>query len=157
MLYFAYGSNLLTSRLKKRVPSASKLNNALLPDYSLTFNKKSKDGSGKCSIIPNAGSVVHGVIFEIDENEKYRLDRAEGLGFGYNEEEITVYVGEKPIDTFTYIASKSHTDNSLSLYHWYKTLVLEGAREHSLPEDYIGKIQKVSSVIDQDEERRNSV
>ncbi len=156
MLYFAYGSNLLTNRLKNRVPTVSKVDNGTLPDYSLSFHKRSIDGSGKCNIIREGGSVVHGVIFEIDKNEKSNLDQSEGAGSGYNEEQITVYVGGESISVFTYIASESHVDNSLSPYLWYKTLVVEGAREHGFPEDYIDEIQKVNSVRDQNQERRKS-
>jgi hypothetical protein len=138
------------------VPSASKINNAILTDYSLSFHKRSIDGSGKCSIIPKEGSVVYGVIFKFDKNQKSNLDRVEGAGSGYNEKQITVNVGGESISVFTYIASESHIDNSLSPYLWYKTLVVEGAREHGFPEDYIDEIQKVNSVRDKNQERRKN-
>ena len=51
MLYFAYGSNMLTERLKARVSSATPIGKANLSDHGLRFHKKSKDGSGKCDII----------------------------------------------------------------------------------------------------------
>ena len=50
--YFAFGSNMLLERIKKRVPSARVLGNATLGGYALRFNKLSKDGSGKANIVP---------------------------------------------------------------------------------------------------------
>lgn len=155
MLYFDYGSNMLTSRLRNRVPSASKINNAILPDYSLFYHKRSIDGSGKCNIKQTNGSLVHGIIFKIDENEKPDLDRAEGLGSGYEETQIEVYVEDDPVKVFTYVASESHMDSSLHPYDWYKILVLEGAREHGLPEKYINAIEEVNTVRDPNQERRD--
>ena len=38
-------------------------------------------------------------------------------------------------------------------YHWYKEQVVQGAREHGLPEGYIKKIADVESIPDQDPER----
>jgi len=40
-----------------------------------------------------------------------------------------------------------------SFYHWYKKLVLAGAREHSLPVGYVEAIETVESVNDPDEAR----
>jgi gamma-glutamylcyclotransferase len=51
MLYFAYGSNMLTERLKARVPSTRPISPAILSDYDLRFHKRSTDKSGKCDII----------------------------------------------------------------------------------------------------------
>ena len=41
---FAYGSNMLTSRLRRRCPSAMPLGVATLIGYELRWHKKSKDG-----------------------------------------------------------------------------------------------------------------
>lgn len=157
MLYFAYGSNMFTKRLQNRAPSASKITNAALSGYSLYFHKRSnKDGSGKCNIRPKNDSVVYGVIYEIDKKQKSDLDRAEGLGYGYEEAHITVNTDNGIADVFTYMASESHIGNSLNPFSWYKTLVLVGTNEHGLPEDYIANIKAVNSVIDPDKNRRNN-
>ena len=49
MLYFAYGSNMLTARLRERMPSCKPLGIAKLPGHALRFHKRSKDQSGKCN------------------------------------------------------------------------------------------------------------
>lgn len=48
ILYFAYGSNMSSARLRARVPSCRPIGIAFLPGHELRFHKRSKDGSGKC-------------------------------------------------------------------------------------------------------------
>ena len=48
ILYFAYGSNMSSRRLKNRVESANVISTGILEKYKLKFHKISEDGSGKC-------------------------------------------------------------------------------------------------------------
>jgi gamma-glutamylcyclotransferase len=50
-LNFAYGSNMLSARLRERVPSARPAGTACLPGFSLRWHKVSVDGSGKCNVV----------------------------------------------------------------------------------------------------------
>jgi gamma-glutamylcyclotransferase len=59
--YFAFGSNMLLERIKKRVPSARALGIATLGGYALRFNKLSKDGSAKANIVPFGGPAGGGL------------------------------------------------------------------------------------------------
>src|SRR3989441_4880942 len=88
--YFAYGSNMCTSRLRKRVPSAKAHSKASLSGYTLKFHKRSKDGSAKCNVLEtkNPRDMVMGVLFYIDPAEKPDLDKAEGVGHGYHETKV---------------------------------------------------------------------
>ena len=93
MLIFSYGSNMNLNRLSQRVPSAMKVSKAFLPGHKLVCNKISNDGSAKANIIKTdvLAEVVWGVLFSIDRNEKALLDKAEGLGKGYNEDTLTFF------------------------------------------------------------------
>jgi cation transport regulator ChaC len=107
ILYFAYGSNMSTARLRHRVPSCRVVCIVRLPKYRLRFHERSKDGSGKCNAIyteaPTDG--VFGVVYEISLNEKAALDRAEGLGRGYNEQRLSVLSSDqRDLQALTYIA-----------------------------------------------------
>ncbi|MFC1743342.1 gamma-glutamylcyclotransferase family protein [Candidatus Riflebacteria bacterium] len=156
MKYFAYGSNLPLKRLQhpSRAPSARKITNAVLKGYILKFHKISKDGSGKCDIhkTENDSDVVHGVVFEIDESDKRGLNRAEGLGYGYEQKTVRVFAGDKEIEAITYYAT--NIDSSFKPYHWYKNYVVAGAKENGLPADYIKMLESVESIEDPDSERR---
>ena len=155
MLYFAYGSNMLSRRLQhpSRVPSAIPLATAYLSGHNLTFDKRSRDGSGKCDAEATGvpGDRVYGVVYEIDAAEKPCLDRAEGLGKGYAEKTETVTSGSGPLCSLVYFATDK--DRALKPYHWYKNFVVAGAREHSLPSDYIALLEKVESREDPDTAR----
>lgn len=149
-LYFAYGSNMLSRRLRARTPSATAKGVGYLRGRRLTFDKVSTDGSGKCDIEPTPHQTdrVYGVLFEIANNERAALDEAEGLGQGYREERVTVITSSGNVDAVAYTATNK--DAALRPYHWYKAYVVCGAKEHDLPTDYIAAIETVDSVDDAD-------
>lgn len=155
MLYFAYGSNMSQRRLRQRVPSAQKVSVATLPGHRLVFHKKSEtDRSAKCDAYPTLDSneVVIGILFELDRSEKLLLDCAEGLGVGYEDRAIGVFLEDESLyEAFAYFAIC--IDPSLKPYHWYKEHVLRGAVENSLPERYINSIQCVESIDDPNSKR----
>ncbi len=136
-------------RLSERVPSTQFVSIATLANHELRFHKSGMDGSAKCDAFETnrLENTVHGVIFEIAASEKYRLDRKEGLGYGYGEKNVTVLSpDDEPLHAITYYAT--HIDSSLKPFHWYKEHVLRGARENGLPEHYIEAIAGIESVAD---------
>jgi len=156
MLYFAYGSNMCTGRLRQRVRSASQPFVARLAGHTLRFHKRSTDGSGKADAFSTGVETdcVWGVVFEIDEAEKPLLDVAEGAGKGYHEEAVTVTDaegGRHPV--FVYIADASHIDANRRPYSWYKRFVVEGAHQHGLPRDYLVVLEATRDVEDPDRTR----
>ena len=56
-------------------------------------------------------------------------------------------------DASVYVALKPKNDPSLRPYTWYKRFLVEGAREHSLPEDYIAELELIEAVTDSNEQR----
>ncbi len=141
-------------RLQERVPSAKKLEIVTLTNHQLRFNMNCDDGSGKCDAFQtnNIKDTVIGALFEIDKNEKDVLDRAESLGFGYDEKSVCVqnYSGEV-FKALTYYAIK--IDASLKPYSWYLNHVIIGAKETKLPTDYLAVIESIECVEDPDKNR----
>jgi len=153
--YLAYGSNLHPVRLRERIPSARLFGTVELPGRGLRFSKRSVDGSAKCTIGPgNPTQSVHGAVYRIDQRHRTVLDRIEGLGAGYAEQRETVTVGGQVVEVFYYVATADYLEDSLYPYHWYKALVLAGARYHGFPPQYIAALEEVESVDDPDPERR---
>lgn len=149
IFYFAYGSNMSTLRIKRRIGSATVLSTGHLSEHALRFHKRSVDGSAKCNIEHTKllDDKVYGVIFEIHKSEKAILDRYEGLGNGYEEKRVSTYLPDgRIIAATTYYAT--HIDASLQPYHWYKEHVLRGAREHALPDEHIAAIESIGSIAD---------
>lgn len=153
--YFAYGSNMLTRRLTAadRAPSAKPVGIGYVEGRRLTFDKVSKDGSGKCDAEKTGEKTdrVYGVIFEIDFTEKTALDEAEGLGKGYAEECVEVVTPAGKVPLKPYIATKK--ESGLRPYHWYKVIIVVGAVEHGLPRDYVEWLRAFESIEDPNAER----
>jgi len=153
--YFAYGSNMFTPRLQKRAQDAKVLCNGSLAGYALRFHKRSTDCSGKCNIVKTGdqNDIVYGVVFELPVNQKESLDAAEGLGKGYHEEILDVVTDIGLISANAYVADESAIDESLVPYTWYKALVVEGAKQHGLPDEYVIEIEKILAKEDPDPKR----
>jgi len=156
--YFAYGSNMLNERLQdpERCPSAKRIGTAVARGYSLGFCKKSKDGSGKAALLngDTPEAEVDGVLFEIDEDERPKLGKAEGEGDGYDrDDDFKVIRNGQETTATTYLMSPGHRDDSLKPYDWYHALVVAGALQHVLPESYIEKLRKVDTKPDSSKER----
>ena len=143
MLYAAYGSNLHPRRLGRRVPSARLIGCAKVIGWSLSFDKRGKDGSGKCSIRLSGDSFLYVAVYNMAPKEKASLDRVEGLGYGYNEHTLPV---PGYGDCYTYIGT--HLDEKLSPYDWYRDLVMAGCVFLGFPSRYTESIAEVPCVVD---------
>ena len=154
ILYFSYGSNMSSRRLKNRVESANVISTGILEKYKLKFHKISEDGSGKCdAYFTNVlNDKINGVIYSIHEKDLDKLDDCEGLDKGYKKENVDIIKanGEK-VKAFTYIAT--NIEKSLLPFSWYKYHVLHGAVENDLPHDYITFIDSFKSEDDEKMER----
>jgi gamma-glutamylcyclotransferase len=154
--YFAYGSNLHPVRLIQRVPESEFVSSAMVSGYCLRFHKRSSDGSGKCNIVYSGSDndIVYGAIYLMPVDSRKILDRYEGVGDGYEIQMLEVQAGNQLHEVFAYLAQKSHIDDLMQPYHWYKELVLRGAELHMLPDHYIRSISAVASVQDEEQQRR---
>lgn len=126
-LYFAYGSNMLSARLKARCPSAKVIGKATALGYALEFTKPGQDSSGKATLLNAAGHDTPGVLFEIAKSDLAELDRAEGAHRGYvrNDQFRIELAGQNAARVATtYLASK--TEAHLMPYDWYLALVIAG-------------------------------
>ena len=132
-LYFAYGSNLVVRRMSGRVPSARPLGVASLRGYRLTFDKRGRDGSGKANLRAEDGATVWGALYQLDASHWKFLDACER---GYTRLTVQAALGRAaPAEAQTY-RSDLLTDEPV-LFASYKQLLVDGAREHGLPEEWI--------------------
>ena len=158
-LYFAYGSNMLEQRLKDRVESAEFFSSAWIRGYEVRFRKISIDGSGKADLVQtgNLEDIVHGVVYQFDPADWHALDKHEGAtgnNPGYDRVPIQVHTDCGSRDVTTYLARRGRIDESLKPYTWYLDLILCGAEQHGLPEDYRQKIENIVDIPDPDENRK---
>jgi gamma-glutamylcyclotransferase len=154
MNYFAYGSNLSTSRLLARIPTAIPKTVATVSGYTLRFHKIGHDKSGKCDIVPtrDRNANVHGIIYDISRSDKAVLDEIEGVGNGYKIANLRVTARNGlHIEVFTYLATS--IASTMKPFDWYHHFVLAGAIEHSFPEQYLEAIRTTETIADPDRER----
>lgn len=152
VLYFAYGSNMLRERLARRCPRARAVGPATLKNHRLTFDKFSTDGSGKGAYESAQGERLFGVLWALPETELPALDRAEGVGHGY--ERVTTEVvqgGGEMMQATTYRATDCRP--GLRPYDWYLDLVIAGAEQQGLPDGYIDRLRATPSEADVDLDR----
>jgi gamma-glutamylcyclotransferase len=141
--HFAYGSNMNRAQMLSRVGNILEEHNARLPNFELRFNKKVRGGTAGANVQPSPGKMVYGVLYKIEENSFRSLDRYEGVPEHYRRIEIQVTPdGGNPVPAQVYIASK--IEKGLRPSAQYLQAILQGAGEHSLPEDYIGEIKSAA-------------
>ncbi len=151
--YFAYGSNMLPSRLHARIGDFPSGAVGVAQGYQLRFHKRGSDGSAKCNALwtGDLRHVLYGAVYHITEGQKNLLDQFEGVG--YVTANITVNSNRSRHPAFTYVAAKDHIDSSLYPFDWYKRFVLAGARDFKLPNPYIRNIELIAALADPDRSR----
>jgi gamma-glutamylcyclotransferase (GGCT)/AIG2-like uncharacterized protein YtfP len=139
-LYFAYGSNLSSGRLLGRVPSARVVGPARLRGFRLRCDKRGADGSGKANLHAEPGGLVWGAVYALDPGDWPALDACETL---YARIAVRVEARERELAVQTY-RSDALTGDPVP-FAWYRRLILEGAREHALPPDYLRALEALPS------------
>jgi gamma-glutamylcyclotransferase len=144
MRYFAYGSNMNWEQMKQRCPSALFLGVGRLKDHRLAITRKSRRRlCGTADVIEEPGSVVWGIVYEIEAAELLVLD---GFEDGYRRESMNISVSGQEATAWVYIAEKELCPPPPSAH--YKRLMLEGARHWRLPTDYIAYLEQIEAVED---------
>ncbi len=156
--YFAYGSNMLLERLRAqdRCPSARVIGSGLVQDYELCFAKRSKDGSGKATLVQRTSARVHGVLFAVDESERDQLKKTEGAGTHYHgvDDFPVLDVREGTIrQAMSFFAASDYFETNLQPFDWYVALVIAGAQQNASPEDHLQILLNVETIADPIEDR----
>ncbi|MEP1096956.1 MAG: gamma-glutamylcyclotransferase family protein [Cyclobacteriaceae bacterium] len=153
--FFSYGSNLLFERIQKRTPSVEVIKQFKIDQFELVFNKRSKDGSTKANIVQSdIASSVYGTIKRIEKAEKKNLDRAEGLGYGYDLEYFETTLHDEIISVGYYIAREEKYLMEGKPYDWYLDYVRFGALQNQFPKEYISMLNSVEGDVDKNGLRR---
>ncbi len=134
--YFAYGSNMLESRLKERI-SAKYIGVGKLNNYQFLCNKKSKFGSAKGNISTSQNNYVLGVLYEVVYSDLLELDKIEG---GYKRIEVDIELDEEIVKAFAYESIK--TTDELPQKE-YLDIIIKGAEEHNLDIEYIKMLNDI--------------
>ena len=129
-LYFAYGRNMHPVIMAQRCPAAGFIGTASLPDHRLLINAR-----GVSTVVPEAGSEVHGVLWQLTQACEAALDEIEGVARGsYRRDEARPVIGGVTMPmALIYIASNA--DPSAPREGYLESLE-EAALHHGFPESY---------------------
>lgn len=152
--YFAYGSNLLLAEIRRSCPSAARKCVVQLPDFALTFPRKSINRNcGVASIEARQGSEVWGGVYEIPTSERQELERREGFrpnrpasSNSYVPQDVIVFLDgdlAKPLNVITFVANPQANPPLPS--NDYKNLIIAGAREWNLSAAYIARLEQIDT------------
>jgi len=139
-LYFGYASNLKTSIVEERI--GSKVQNYIygrLQDYGFRFNKKNQDGSARANIVFSESEDVFGIVYQIDQKLRDKLLQTEP---GYELIELLIETASGNVEAFTFISQSD--DEGVHPSKEYLETILQGAKEHKLPEEYTDFIRSLA-------------
>jgi gamma-glutamylcyclotransferase len=137
--YFGYGSNMNRSIFHERrrmQPLATRW--GWLDDFRLRFNIPIGDGErAVANLEAEPGARTYGVLYLLTPEDCDRLDRSEGVHFGvYRRTGIeAVADGGERIPAFTYCSALTRAGRKPSAR--YLGLLVDGARAHCLPAEYV--------------------
>ena len=149
--YFAYGSNMARSIFlepRRMQPLATR--SAWLDDHRLCFNIPVGPGErGVANLVAEAGALTHGVAYALTAADFERLDNSEGVSFGlYRRVAVSVRTAtHAEIRAWTYQSSVIADGRKPSPR--YLQLLLDGARENSLPLEYIADLERLDCAVDE--------
>ncbi len=149
--YFAYGSNMSSAIfIARRAMRPSTATWGCLEGYRLCFDLPVGPGErGVANIVAENGARTCGVLYRITPEEGERLDRSEGVQGGlYRRVAVVVTAaGPERVAAFTYQSPYESPGRRPSPR--YMGLLLEGAREHGLPAEYVAFLRTFELACDE--------
>jgi gamma-glutamylcyclotransferase (GGCT)/AIG2-like uncharacterized protein YtfP len=136
-IYFAYGSNMNRGLMQRHCPDAREIGTAALSGYRFVITI-----DGYASIVPHPGDMVHGVLWQLTPRDIAVLNAYESLDSGlYFKTTLAVRRNGRRASAMVYIARDGAEGRPKP---GYLDVVLAGAREWRLPEDYVRHIARWS-------------
>lgn len=160
-LYFAYGSNLSLAQMASRCPAARSVGRALAKGYRLVFPRPSDTWKGGVAGIEPIGDFhVEGAAYELTPDCVAALDEYEGLleteahYWRATIEIVLVETGQraKAMTYFAHPTGPGHHDPHAS----YVSVMLNGARDHGLSEDWVKMLEAMLDGAPSDPQRANA-
>jgi cation transport regulator ChaC len=150
--YFAYGSNLAPGTfVTRRGLSPLEAHCAWLDDFALCFDLPVGPGErGVANLATHPGGRTWGVAYRISVDDAARLDRTEGVDRGYYRRiDVTIRrAGPAPaLAAFTYQSRHGTTGRKPSAR--YLGIILDGARHHGLPAEWIAYLETLELAVDE--------
>jgi gamma-glutamylcyclotransferase (GGCT)/AIG2-like uncharacterized protein YtfP len=136
MYYFAYGSNMNHKQMKQRCPNSKFIKKVFLEGYKFIYDGYSSTRQDSvANIIKSNKDIIWGGLFEINEDDLSALDCYEGYPKYYDRKGLTVSdETENKYKAIVYLRTGKQQGKPSKEYF---NLVIQGAKDCGLPEDYI--------------------
>jgi gamma-glutamylcyclotransferase (GGCT)/AIG2-like uncharacterized protein YtfP len=128
MKYFAYGMNTNLASMRERCPTARCLGYAQLLDFGFRF-------ATHADVVPKPGSVVHGVMWELEIEDLRSLDLLEGYPHYYERDAFPVRFQGQVYDTIVYYMTPGFADTPPP--ESYLRMLEQGYEENLVPQSQI--------------------
>ncbi len=152
--YFAYGSNMQRAIFCERRgmrPRAARA--ARLFDYRLCFNLPIGPGErGVGNVEPEAGACTWGVVYLLTPDELARLDLTEGVSRRVYQRIVVDVVTADGERVAAHVYRSTRTREGRKPSARYLGLLLDGAREHGLPVEYVRLLEAFELAHDERED-----
>lgn len=138
MYYFAYGSNMNHAQMKKRCGENGFkfIARAYLKGYRFVYDGHSEYRKGAvANIVKSKRGVVWGALYEITETCLKKLDKYEEYPYSYDRKKVEVFTEDGKKFVAQVYLRKPRKPGTPS--NEYRKIVLEGAKDCNLPENYI--------------------
>lgn len=143
--YFAYGSNLDESQLRRRCPEAALVTVGSLPDFRLGFTVHSAGwNAGAADVVESPGEIVWGLVFDLTDENLEVLDHFEGYPQQYGRFMARIDTLQGTLDAWVYTAQRKHPFVAPS--RRYVELIKEAALRHGFPDAYVRMLEGVAAV-----------
>ena len=146
--YFAYGSNMNLDQMARRCPDAEVVGAVRLDGYRLAF-------AGVATILPDPGSHVDGVLWEISAEDEKRLDFYEGFPRLYGKETITVTdKAGNSYEVIVYTMNPPYRDQPEKPSVPYLHGIVEGCRQNGIdPQSVLDAVERTKQEMEKHQER----
>jgi hypothetical protein len=138
MLHFAYGSNMSRRLMEARCPAAFALGIAVLESWQFVIGP-----GGHGSIEPHAGATVHGVLWRLSARDLATINAYECVDTGvYLRRTLAVRHHSRLHPALVYVVRRQGHGAPRPAYI---RLIVEAARDWSLPQSHIRSLQRWST------------
>ena len=133
-LYFAYGSNMNLNQMAFRCPDAEVVDTVRLEGYRLAFCMNG-GGNGVATVVPEQGSYVDGILWQISERDEQHLDHYEGFPYLYGKEPVTVTENGQQREIMACTMNSPYRDTPAMPSKAYLEGILNGCRQNGIEID----------------------
>jgi hypothetical protein len=157
--YFAYGSNMQGATLRgRRGITWTRAIPARIADWRFVCDKPPlfpSMGESYANLVPEAGAETYGVLFELEAEDLAHVELTEGVLIGnYRRVDVVAEPLRRGASVAAATLVADARDPTLAPSERYRALLVEGAREHGLPADWITFLEGLPARPDTEEAAR---